>query len=213
MTIAIENAIYDLKFLLDRGYKRKSALNLVAARYSLNNKQRNFLFRKVFSEKEIRVHRKRKIPIEEIKGKDIIVDAYNVLITTEAILSNGEVIECMDGFLRDFRGVFSSYKFDEKTKEALKKILKVLKHYNPRSVLFILDSQISRSGELAKYIREQLKKFKIVGDAKTERSADYSIKNSNKIVLTSDTAIIEKAKKVVDVAMEIYKRKDKSFLM
>lgn len=207
MTTAIEDAIYDFKFLLDRGYKRKSALNLVAARYSLNNSQRNFLFRRVFSEKEIRGHKKRKIPIKEIKDKDIIVDTYNVLITTETILSNGELVECMDGFLRDFRGVFSSYKFDEKTKEALKEILKVLKEYKPKSVLFILDSQISRSGELARYIREQLKKFKIAGDAKTEKSADYSIKNSNRIVLTSDTAIIEKVKRVVDIGMEIYKNK------
>ncbi len=205
--MSVENAAYDFKFLLDRGYTRKSALNLISTRYSLRDKQRNFLFRKVFSEKEIRDHKKRKISIKEIKDKEIVIDAYNVLITTEEILSNGDLVEGMDGFLRDFKGVFSAYKFDEKTKDALKEILKTLKKYNPKSVLFVLDSQISKSGELAKHIREELKKFQLEGDAKTENAADSFIRNRNKITLTSDTAIIEKVSKVVDMSMEIYKIK------
>jgi hypothetical protein len=207
--MVLENPIKDLKFLLDRGYKRKSALNLVSTRYSLDKKQKNFLLRKVFSEKEIKEHKRKLIPVKKIKGEKIIIDTYNVLITVETILSKKgerELVEGMDGFLRDFRGIFSSYKFDENTKIALEKIFKVLKKFEPEFSLFILDSQISRSGELASYIRQKLSEYNLKGNAQTKRSADSFICKKNLITLTSDTKIIEKVDRVVDIGAEINRK-------
>ena len=51
--IQLKDASYDLKFLLNRGYKKKS-IDLVANKYLLNKDKRNYLVRKVFSDEKSR---------------------------------------------------------------------------------------------------------------------------------------------------------------
>lgn len=205
----MKKAEQDFKFLLDRGYKRKSALNFVVAHYGLGRKEKNFLLRRVFSREEIREHKKKLISLSASKNKKVAIDTYNVLITVGTILAGNKrlLVKGMDGFLRDAKGIFSNYKFNEKTERALKEILGVLQKYHPKYLLFVLDSQISRSGELADYIRKQLKKFKLEGEAKTKRSADSFLVKKNWITSTSDTAIIEKVDKVIDIGAGILKDK------
>lgn len=200
-----KKAAPDLKYLLDRGYNKKTSLNLVVNHYGLDEKQRNFLHRYVFSEKDIRLHKSKNIPIEKIAHKNVVVDGYNVLVTVESILKNREVVEGMDGFLRDTSAIFSKYRFDEDTKKAVKKIILTLKEYKPRSVLFIFDAQISRSGELAAYIRHKLREHSLQGDAKTSRSTDKEITEINQVTISTDSIIIEKVDKVVDLGSIIHK--------
>ncbi|MCQ4344747.1 MAG: DUF434 domain-containing protein, partial [Sulfolobaceae archaeon] len=47
-------AYEDYKYLLDRGYNRKPALDLVSARYGLSGEERLLLYRCVHSEAELR---------------------------------------------------------------------------------------------------------------------------------------------------------------
>lgn len=195
----LKNASLDMKHLLDRGYKKSSALNFVADHYGLGKQDRNFLVRFVFSEKGIIDHKSKLIPIGRITGRNLVIDTYNILITVEAILSGREIVRGMDGFLRDTSAVFSNYKFNEETKNAIEKILEILSEYGVKSVLFILDSQISHSGELASYIRKRLKEYSLRGDAIVSRSADREIIKQNRITATSDSAIIEKVKKAIDI--------------
>jgi len=193
----------DFKYLLDRNYRKESALNFVSDHYRLNKAQRNGLFRSVFSEKEIKNHKSKLMPIWKISEKNIVIDGFNVLITVESILSGKRVIRCTDGFLRDVSGVYGKYRMSEKTKFAIEKILLILKKYKPRYVLFIFDSQISRSGELSALIKKELHKFGLDGDAKTSKNTDSEIKKLNWITLTSDTTIIEKVNKVIDIAKKL----------
>ena len=195
----LKNASKDFKYLLDRGYRRTPALNFVADHYRLGKQDRNFIIRFVFSEKEIRNHKSKLIPFPRIRRKNLVIDTYNVLVTAQAVISGKEVVRGMDGFLRDTSAVFSKYRFNEETKNAIEKILDILSDYGPGFVLFILDSQISRSGELASYIRERLKEKFIEGNARVSRNADREIKNLDWITATSDSVIIEKTKNAVDI--------------
>ncbi|MEA3255054.1 MAG: DUF434 domain-containing protein [Candidatus Altiarchaeota archaeon] len=199
----INKAAQDMKYLLNRGYPRSTALNLVVNHYCLSLGQRNFLVRYVFSDDETRDHKSRLIPVKEIMGGDVVVDTFNVLITVEAVLSGGEIVEGMDGFLRDTSAVFSKYRFSETSKKALNKLLEVLSRHKPASVLFILDSQISRSGELASFIRNKLGEFSLEGGARTSGRADYEIIKLNRITCTSDSVIIGKVDRVVDLGKEV----------
>ncbi len=199
----IDDAAKDLKYLLDRGYNRKTSLDFISGRYQLKKQEKNLLYRYVFSDEEIIRHKYKLIPLNEIRNKKLVVDAYNVLITVEAIADKEKLIEGMDGFLRDFRGVFSSYRFSEKTETALDEILRLLIGYKPEDVLFIFDSQISKSGELAGYTRGRLGDFDIGGDAKTSDSADKEIIELNRITATTDTVIIENVDRVVDIGREL----------
>lgn len=195
----IGDAAKDLKYLLDRGYNRDTSLDFITGRYQLKREERNLLYRYVFSDKEIERHRSKLIPLNEIRDKKLVIDAYNVLITVEAIIENERIIEGMDGFLRDYSGVFSNYRFSKKTEIALYKILKLLIKYKPNEVLFIFDSQISKSGELAEYTRSRLMDLGMRGDARTSKSADKEIIELNRITATTDTVIIENVDRVVDI--------------
>lgn len=208
----IDDAIKDMKYLLDRGYKKRTALNFVANHYRLNEKDRNFLRRYVFSEDDIKEHESKLIPISRIRGREVVIDGYNVLVTVEAILKKRDLVYGMDGFLRDSSGAYSKYKFDKNTKIAIKEIIRKLKNYKPKYVLFIFDSQISRSGELASYVRKKLREFDVNGTAKTSRCADSEIIRLNRITMTTDSIIIKKVNKVVDICSEIHKEKNKFLL-
>ncbi len=204
--MSTKKAAHDLKYLLDRGYNKKTSLNLVVNHYKLGEKQRNFLQRYVFSEGDITLHRSKLIPIEKIAGRDVVLDGYNVLVTAEAVLNKKELVGGMDGFLRDTSAVFSRYRFDKNTKKALKEIISLLKKYRPRSAVFIFDSQISHSGELASYVRHKLTESGLKGDALISRSADRDIVDLNRITMTSDSIIIERVDLVVDVGSALQVR-------
>jgi hypothetical protein len=62
----------------------------------------------------------------EIKGKDIVFDAYNVIVTVGSILCSKEIVIGMDGFLRGISAVFSSYRFTEKSGDSLAAIIGVI---------------------------------------------------------------------------------------
>lgn len=200
---ALKEPIYDLRFLLDRGYNKDSAIRVVADKYRLTKKERNFLLRAIFSKKEAEEHRKKLT--KSVKARDLVVDGYNVLITVESFLKNKELFLSDDGFVRDVSATFGKYRISRTTPKAAEKILNALKAHRPRSVTFIFDSQVSFSGELCKMFRERMSEIGIKGDASTAENADYTIIEANKIVSTSDRAIIKKAERVLDLAGEVTK--------
>jgi hypothetical protein len=56
------------------------------------------------------------------------------------------------------------------------RIFIVISSYKPHSVLFVLDSRMSKSGELAGHIRKEVMRHGISKDVRTSRSADHEIK-------------------------------------
>ena len=55
-------------------------------------------------------------------------------------------------------------------------VLKFLSEAHPKSAIFLLDAQISRSGELAGLIRRKMNEYGIPGDARTSKTADFELK-------------------------------------
>ena len=188
---------------MDRGYRRHTALNFVCGHYRLGKKQRNLIVRSVYSAQEIKDHRKRLTPIEKIRGEKVVIDGFNVLIGAECVLGRGPVVEAQDGFHRDSLGLCGRYKPSLYTEPAIERILALLKKHEPKSVLFLFDSQVSKSGELVALIRRKMGETGLEGDARTAPNVDYEIKQLNRMTATSDTAIIEKVKRVVDLVGEL----------
>lgn len=206
-------ASYDLKFLLNRGYRKKSALNFVANKYLLDQYARNYLSRKVFST-STSVNRIMKIvDITHINNQTIYIDGYNVLITVENIFNHkyNSIIICDDGVLRDTNAVFGKYKINIKTEIALNNIINLLKPHNPKYVYFLYDSPVTKSGELTKLTNSLLKYNKLPGKAVTNKNVDYEIikmvKHHKGIVATSDGIIIDKVENILDIPYEICKKK------
>jgi hypothetical protein len=196
----LHKAAEDFRYLLNRGYPRKAALELVGNRYGLVFDERHLLHRGVFSDGDSESRRKRKIPIGKVRNRDLAIDGYNVIITIEAGLSGRSLILGDDGFIRDISGLSGNFKKTQRTQEALQLILGVVKRVKPYQTLFLFDAPISMSGRLAQQVRDLLKKESLLGDARAVKVPEKILIGFPGVIATSDTAIIDRSEKVVDLA-------------
>ncbi|MTK64787.1 MAG: DUF434 domain-containing protein [Methanobacterium sp.] len=201
----LKSASYDLKFLLNRGYRKKGALNFVSNKYLLNKDERNYLFRRTFSESKSQSRRKKLISIDEIVGRNIFVDGYNVLITSEIIINQeyDSLVMCDDGVIRDLKAVFGKYHMDGHTQKVILSVLNLLNQHQPNFINFLFDSPVSKSGELAKLTNSILDVQGVKGIAETAHNVDYKLVKRSKaydgVVATSDGVIIDRAESILDI--------------
>ena len=205
----LQKASEDFRYLLNRAYSRKAALELIGNRYQLTADQRHLLHRGVFSDVDSKERQKKKISPNQIRGYDLVIDGHNVLITIEAGLSGRPLVLGDDGFIRDISGVSGNFQKTEMTVQALQLLLNFLKRVKPRQILFLFDSPISRSGELALEVRGRMQKENLPGDAMTVRVPEKILIGFPGTVATSDTAIIDRSDKVVDLAGTVLSRQKK----
>ncbi len=202
----ISDAVRDLRYLLNQGYPRESAVNFVANHYRFPLNQRHLLARCVFSKIEIVEHRRKAIRAGAVRGKRLGVDGYNVLITLESIFTRKQVVRCGDGYIRDLRAIFGKYRISPATTRALAELLRIIARAKPSHVEFLFDKQVSRSGELAGMVRQRLKQAGLKGDARTIAEVDLELRAFD-VVASSDGAVIKRSRAVWDIPAEILKRK------
>ncbi len=205
----LQKASEDFRYLLNRAYPRRAALELVGNRYQLTSDQRHLLHRGIFSDVDAKSRQKKKISPHQVRGYDLVIDGYNVLITIEAGLLGRPLVLGDDGFIRDISGLSGNFRKTEGTEKALRLVLDVLKRLKPLRTFFLFDSPISRSGELAQEVRNRLKNEKLPGDAMAVRVPEKILIGFPGMIATSDTAIIDRSKRVVDLAGYIISRKIK----
>jgi len=203
----LRKAAEDVRYLVNRGYPKESAARFVSDHYRLPEEQRFVLSRIVVAAQTSKLRRKKAVRAEALKGMDVIVDGYNVLISVESLLGGRPVYRCDDGFLRDTRGIFRSYETSDLTAPALQEILNLLASSNPASVAILLDQQISMSGRLADLIREMMATIGLPGTARTARDVDRQLKSSRAIVATADGNVIDATEHIIDIPREIARRR------
>ena len=195
----LREARKDLKYLLNRGYNKPSALKLVGDRYQLNKPERSILFRSVFSDREAEIIRSKRIGVGELRGRRLLVDGFNVLNTVEAILRGEPLILCDDGVLRDFAEIHSKYRFSELTGKALKLILDFLRRAGVSEVEVLYEGQISRSGEVAALTRRIMAELAVDGEGRTAKTVDSILSRSHDVIATSDSAILLRCRSFIDL--------------
>ena len=209
---SLNDAAYDLKFLLNRGYRKKVALNLVTNKYLLDKNGRNYLVRKVFSDEKSKERTAKIVDIQNINNETIFIDGYNVLISVETICQKeyDSLILCDDGILRDVKAVFGKYKTTSSTDTALNHIINVLSTHDPACIYFLYDSPVSKSGELANHTENLIRTNGLNGSAVTYNNVDFELVKLSKdyggIVATSDSAVIDKVDQVLDIPYWICKK-------
>ncbi|KYC53113.1 MAG: hypothetical protein AMQ22_00420 [Candidatus Methanofastidiosum methylothiophilum] len=196
------NAKDDLYLLLNRDYPKSYALRFVGDHYGLKNEERYILSRTVFPKGYILETKRKKTSLKEIKGKEIFIDGYNVIITTESVLM-GKAFVSMDGVLRDILNVSKKHRITNETIESVELVLDLLKKYRPGYTQFYLDKMMSKSGKLSEALREGMEERSIKGDSETILSVDHVLKNKNGIIATNDSAIILEVNKFIDLPSKI----------
>jgi hypothetical protein len=196
----LKEAAVDLRYLLDRGYRKESALRLVGDKYQLDKSERLVLYRSTYSKNEIQNVKEKMLESSMVSGKDLWIDGFNVLNTVEAALKGELLILCDDGIVRDFSQVYGRYRFSQLTLSSLQLIMGELKNLHPSCVRVFYDSQISKSGEIAKITREVISNLGLRGDAETTKTVDSILSKTDAVVCTSDSVILSACRYIFDLA-------------
>ncbi|MFW6181041.1 MAG: DUF434 domain-containing protein [Spirochaetota bacterium] len=149
---ALRQAMRDLLYLLERGYPRNPAIQLVGNRHALSSEERKILFRGVFPRSLCAERREKLVDPAQGVPAPLIIDGYNLFITLESYLRGRTVFIALDGFMRDVAGVFGGYRLTGRTMRCAGLLEQVLDRLSVRTLLF-LDQPVSRSGDLAALLR------------------------------------------------------------
>jgi hypothetical protein len=204
----ILEAAEDLRYLLNRKYNRDQALNFVGDRYKLNKEERFVLYRAIYSQKEVKERKEKAITFRELGDKTLTIDAYNVIIVLETMLEGKNLIDADDAFVRDISGVFGKHKITKTTQQAIDLVMQTLKQNPPKETLIFFDSPVSKSGELAAITRKKMEQYGINGTAQVAKQADNAVLRKGQVAATSDSVILQKAKKTFDLAGYIVRKKN-----
>jgi len=210
-----QSAIEDLIYLLDRQYPKKPAITIVGNRYRLDSEDRMVLYRGVFDSGQIR-ERKKKLQPPAFDGR-VLIDGYNVIITLESYLKGKRVFRSLDGYVRDVSGMYGNHSFTDFTMRSVDLMIQFLKSVTvmtekqgPTHAVY-LDSPVSRSGELAAHLRDAFEKEKLKGAVYVTKNPDSMIIDESRagdsaIVASSDTVILDRIERSVDIPAYIIER-------
>jgi len=203
----LRSAVSDLSLLLTKGYAQKSALKLVCDRFSLAERQRLAVMRSACSDQQLASRSERLVPAENLAGKPLAVDGYNVLITVEAAMSGGWIFKGRDGCYRDLASIHGTYRKVAETIPAVRLIGDFLRDIGAGEVLWLLDRPVSNSGRLKTLIGELAQKNGWNWQVELLLSPDAGLKKTDLLVATSDSVVLDGCRRWVNLAAKIVKQK------
>ena len=207
-TIAdLRAAVADYSLLLTRGYAEKSALKLVGDRFSLTQRQRLAVMRSACSDQQLAFRSDRRIELEDLAGKPLAVDGYNVLITIEAAMSGGMIFRGRDGCFRDLASIHGTYRRVNETIPALQLVGSFLKEAGVQQARWLLDSPVSNSGRLKTLIGDLVERNNWDWQIELLQSPDAALKRTDAIVASTDSVILDGCRKWTNLAAQIIIRK------
>jgi hypothetical protein len=193
---AVLEAVKDARYLLSRGYRFESVVQLVTARYMLDTFRKNILIR-LLSGYNVRF---RKIKI--LRAKKLIIDGYNVLITLSVILQKGLLVKSIDGLIRDVEskhGKNIKLPVMQSAVDFLETLLRDHLKYKGE-VLIFLEKNISKSGELASYINSQTSLAASLATT-VDLAVIRAASTPGTLAATSDSLIISRLGKVFPLTL------------
>ncbi|ADM28338.1 protein of unknown function DUF434 [Ignisphaera aggregans DSM 17230] len=208
----VVDAIYDYRYLLTRGYPIEHALNIVSLKYSLDKKQKLFLYRCVHS-KQHAYETKSKIVRDSSEIEGIVMDFYNILLTSIEVFMKKEVFLCDDCLIRDLRG--SKIHADEVPfiSTIFSRIANAIKLIGFKKVIVVADKNISYSMEYLRLFTEIMNSYGINCYGILSKTTDKDViaissENRNIAVATTDIVIIRNALRIyplINCMISIYR--------
>ena len=190
--LRLHDGVYELCWLLDRGYARHSAIQLVGDHHQLAMRQRLAISRAACSRVGRELRQAKCLPIEKIKDQLLVIDGFNLIITVETAMAGGLLLGCCDGCIRDIASIHGTYRQVQETRQAIELIGKMLQSFAPESVLWLFDKPVSNSGRIAVMVRDIAEAHRWNWQAELIENPDQAILDSHKIAITSDSAILDR---------------------
>jgi hypothetical protein len=191
--LILRKAQEEVEWLLNRGYKIGSVIELIGGHYQLSARQRTALLRAASSSLQVEKRKLKLLPYSAAKDGGINIDGFNLIITLEVALSGGVLILGNDGTIRDLAGLRGTYRVIDKTDKALNLICRLLSELNVPYVKIFLDAPVSNSGRLKTRIYEHSLKWRLPVEVELVPNADPVLSKLERVV-TSDSIILDTCK-------------------
>lgn len=203
MIPVLRTATAELCWLLSHGYAHRSSLALVGDRHQLTSRQRLAVGRASCSDASRARRAQHRLQPEQLRNREVMIDGFNLLVSLESALSQGVLLRCRDGCIRDMSSVHGSYHAVAETSTALTAVAKRLGALQARSVIWLLDKPVSNSGRLAQRIREIARENQWPWSVEVVMNPDADLTASPAIVITADGKVIERARAWFNLAADM----------
>ena len=184
-------ATADLSWLLTRGYSGVGALKLVGDRYQLSARQRTAVARSACSDQDLARRRAHQVGQEQLRGRPLWIDGYNVLTTVEAALAGGVLLACRDGSYRDMASMHGSYRKVTETRPALELLGEMATSLGVSACVWYLDRPVSNSGRLKTIMAGLASERGWTWSIELVPNPDPVLSQSDQIVATADSVILD----------------------
>lgn len=201
--VLLKKAQKDILYLLEHGYPIKQASTFVGNHYMLSERQRLAVVRATSVEEAIKFRKDKELTDQTI-GKQVFIDGLNTIITLEVALSNGILIRCMDGCIRDLAGLRGTYRLIPQTDQAIILIGDKLKGLKVSEILIYLDAPVSNTGRLKTRIFELLAGYPFSLEVELINPVDVMLQQSEHVI-TSDAIILNHCKSWYNLNAQIIK--------
>jgi hypothetical protein len=199
----LREATAELSWLLTRDYAPASSLKLVGDRHKLAERQRAAVARAACSDQQLDTRARAEVQLGRLKGTDVAIDGFNLIITVEAALSGGILIRCRDTCIRDLSGIHGSYRSVDETSKAIEVIGAALASACVHSAAWYLDKPVSNSGRLAKRIRDAAEEHRWPWTVELCFNPDSALVDHPTVAITSDSLILDGASRWVNLTRDI----------
>lgn len=196
----LKRAVEELSWHLSRGYAMGASNELVGDRYQLTSRQRLAIARVACAGDERDKREAKRVSLTDLKEERVVIDGFNLLITIETALGGGAIFRSLDGCCRDLSAVYGSYKVVEETRRAIEMIGMTLEKAAVKKALWYFDRPVSNSGRVAKMVRDIAEERGWPFDAELTDRTDALLSRSHDIVISCDSAILERAEQWCNLA-------------
>ncbi len=200
-------AVADLSMLLTKGYAEKSSLKLVGDRFDLTHRQRLAVMRNACSDQQLESRLSRRVELADVAGRPLMIDGYNLLITTEAAISGGFIFEGRDRTYKDLASIHGTYRKVTETIPAIMLIGEFLAENDLEQTHWLLDSPVSNSGRLKTLINQIAQENNWPWHVSLATNPDTELMKTDLIAASSDGVVLDGCGKWLNLAAEIIAQK------
>lgn len=205
----MKTASRHITYLLNEGYDLKQATVFVGNHFLLSERQRLAIMRSAASDAQISERKKKQISIEKLKGKEVWIDGFNIIISLEVLLCDSLLFACMDGTVRDLAALRGTYRLIPETAKAIELMFDVLREAGTGRMNILLDQPVSNSGRLKSCIAEIAEEKGISDlDIQILRDVDRELYQKEGVI-TSDSIILDHCLSWTNLTEEAMKRTGK----
>ena len=198
----LQTAQEEMCWLMNRGYPMGSVTELVGGHHQLTARQRIALQRATATERQCAIRQATQMSMSEARGRLVLIDGFNLIITLEVALSGSILILGMDRVIRDLAGLRGTYRLITQTEQAIALIGQSLAELDVSEALFYLDANVSNSGRLRRMILDKAVTWMTPVSAELVPNADTCLKGKP-LIVTGDSFVIDACQSWINLSARI----------